>query len=684
MYLVFSREIRDIPFLEGFLDSKVCLYNEKFEIKNIKAVIGWGLKDTAKKARIFAFKNNLPYISLEDGFVCSYKLRSKGAKPLSLVIDPIGIYYNSNEPSLLETLVLNSKEWMNEIISKRTEEAKELIIKHNITKFNYAPEATERIFKGKRNEKVLLVDQTKGDLSVIYGMGDESTFLNMYNNAIRDNPESDIYVKIHPDVIAKQKKGYLSEIIRNNHRVFIISEDVNSISLLKFFDKVYTVSSQMGFEALLLGKKVYCYGMPFYAGWGLTEDTLQCPRRNNQQISLKELFAASYLKYCQYINPKTGEKGTLFDVISYIIKQKEINYKISTYDYYCIDFHLIKKRHIKQFLKTEKNKNFFIKSSTLKKLSLNGNSAVVVWGNKKRKEISGFIQKNMKIFTIEDGFIRSVGLGSDLIPPMSIVIDRTGIYYNTEQESDLEDILNNHVFTKSEIDEANKIIKLIIQYNITKYNVDILKPLKISSSNKKIILVPGQVEEDESIIFGGYNIKNNFQLLSAIRERNPEAFIMYKPHPDVLSKNRRAEYKFEEMRRLCDYIETEANILSCIEIADEVHTITSLSGFDALIRQKKVVTYGAPFYAGWGLTEDHIEVPRRRRKLTLNELVAGALIIYPIYYDRILQGYCDCETLIYRIAQERNKKNFISKTFMPMWVKKLSVWMKSLKQMTTL
>ena len=37
-------------------------------------------------------------------------------------------------------------------------------------------------------------------------------------------------------------------------------------------------------------------------------------------------------------------------------------------------------------------------------------------------------------------------------------------------------------------------------------------------------------------------------------------------------------------------------------IVDEVHTLTSLTGFEALLRGIEVHAYGGPFYAGWGLT----------------------------------------------------------------------------------
>jgi len=48
-----------------------------------------------------------------------------------------------------------------------------------------------------------------------------------------------------------------------------------------------------------------------------------------------------------------------------------------------------------------------------------------------------------------------------------------------------------------------------------------------------------------------------------------------------------------------------------------------------------VTCYGQPFYSGWGLTMDVVPNLRRGRRLLLDELVAGALIEYPLYLSRV-------------------------------------------------
>jgi capsular polysaccharide export protein len=123
-------------------------------------------------------------------------------------------------------------------------------------------------------------------------------------------------------------------------------------------------------------------------------------------------------------------------------------------------------------------------------------------------------------------------------------------------------------------------------------------------------------------------------LLSAVRQANPGAYVVYKPHPDVLAGLRASGVGEEAAREQCDEIVEQVAMAILLDAVDEVHVMTSLAGFEALLRGKKVVTYGQPFYAGWGLTCDLLPPLRRTRRLTLAELVAGVLIEYPVYLSR--------------------------------------------------
>lgn len=251
----------------------------------------------------------------------------------------------------------------------------------------------------------------------------------------------------------------------------------------------------------------------------------------------------------------------------------------------------------------------------------------------------GMENHNRNMILVEDGFIRSKGLGVHFSPPCSLVFDSRGIYFDARTESDLEYLLNYIEISKEELLRSGDLIEKLVRADITKYNVGDRNDFSIPSSNK-VILVPGQVEDDASIKFGSPVLKDNLSLVKEVRKCNPDSFIIYKPHPDVVSSHR----KGGNNKAICEFADLAVinqSITTILPRVDEVHTLTSLVGFEALLRGKKVITYGLPFYAGWGLTEDKLVCDRRVRRRSLEELVACALILYPTYWHP--KKKCECE-----------------------------------------
>lgn len=257
------------------------------------------------------------------------------------------------------------------------------------------------------------------------------------------------------------------------------------------------------------------------------------------------------------------------------------------------------------------------------------------------------------IIRVEDGFLRSVGLGADLTRPISWVFDDLGIYFDATRPSRLENILNTTDFSPELISRANKLLERIVSLGLSKYNLDSYGTqgsLEELPKGQKIILVPGQVETDASIALGSLEIKTNLALTRLVRANNPDAWIIYKPHPDVVAGVRQPGHGESQAGLYCDDVVRHGNTTGLIEQVDEVHTMTSLTGFEALLRGKTVYCYGLPFYAGWGLTQDVSSCPRRTRHLSLHELVAGALIIYPRYCSLQGKGLISPEQAITELA----------------------------------
>ena len=251
---------------------------------------------------------------------------------------------------------------------------------------------------------------------------------------------------------------------------------------------------------------------------------------------------------------------------------------------------------------------------------------------------------------IEDGFIRSSGLGADCIPPLSIVLDRSGIYFDPGRPSDLETILQSGTFDAEMIDRAKLLRQTAVDSGVTKYATGAVTRVQ-RAGERRHILVTGQVEDDRAVL-SGLGPATNLELLRRVRTDAADAYIIYKPHPDVEAGHRKGRIDDRACLDLADEIVRDTPITSLIAAVDEVHVNTSLAGFEALLRHKKVVTYGIPFYAGWGLTVDKGPVPdRRSARRSLDELVAAALLVYPRYVDPLTGLPCPPEVLISRLRE---------------------------------
>ncbi|MCL9821049.1 capsular polysaccharide biosynthesis protein [Helicobacter sp. 14348-15] len=640
------------------------LYNIR-QLFSTKCFKGWGRKKTGKFARFLAKIFKKDFLLLEDGFIRSFGLGIEDSPSFSIVQDNLGIYYDSTTKSQLEN-ILNTYDFnTNPTLLKTAKEAIHLITTHHISKYNHTPDVPQNYFAPTDSTptRILIISQTQNDSSLIYGNANACTTSQIIQDALAENPNCEIYLKIHPDVLSGRKKSDFnpSEIPA---QIKLIYEDFNPISLLKHFKKVYTKTSQMGFEALLVGCECVCYGMPFYAGWGLTIDKQTCPRRK-RKLKLEEVFAASYILYSHYYNPFYQRKSDILDTLQTLICYK--HYYIKTHKKaFMFGFSTWKHTFIPPFMPNFNPKNIiFINpffSSHLKvafkkgllQEALKQNCKIFIWGRKSFSEIETFAKEHsIPLTRVEDGFIRSISLGSDLTRPFSQVFDECGIYFDATTQSDLETILNHTTFNQTLLEEAKILKDKILTSKISKYNTNPHKFLNLPPNQLKI-LIPGQVEDDASIIYGAKG-RTNLSLLKEVREKNPKAYILYKPHPDVLSGNRIGNIPSSIALQYCDEILIDISLPSCLEAVDEVHTLTSLSGFEALLYGKRVITYGMPFYAGWGLTIDKQTCPRRTRKLTLDELIAGAYILYPRYIHPKTLQLCHPLALIDALEEEKRK-----------------------------
>ncbi|EAL2576881.1 capsular polysaccharide biosynthesis protein, partial [Campylobacter coli] len=329
---------------------KITLYHAYKNITKEDVFVGWGRKKSGLKAVELAKKYNIKFLLLEDGFLRSLNLGVENSPSFSIVKDDVGIYYDATAPSKLEN-ILNTYEFSSEEL-EQAKKAIELIKKEKLSKYNNNLCVPKELFSANE-ERVLIITQVANDASLKFGLADNFSTQDIINEAIKENPNAKIYIKIHPDVLSGKKQSDFNAQNLSNKCV-IIKENYNPIELLSYFKKVYTKTSGMGFEALMLGSECVCYGVPFYAGWGLTQDKQACKRRLKKR-SLEEIFYAAYILYSEYFNPYLNQKGDIFDTIYTLAKYKKIE-QANSNKLYFLGFTLWKRWFMKPFFKAKNNK----------------------------------------------------------------------------------------------------------------------------------------------------------------------------------------------------------------------------------------------------------------------------------------------------------------------------------------
>lgn len=594
--------------------------------------LGWGRKWSGKRAVTIAEAKGGTFQLVEDGFLRSVK---RDGPVLSMIFDNKGIYYDANCPSALEYLVQTP---LSAFETLRLQTIMRAWRTFNLSKYNGARDPIEPM----PGPYVLVIDQVVDDLSIAHGLADFSSFQQMLKTAYKENPGRTVVVKLHPDAMARPDRRHFSpEALMVLSGVQVIADECHVARLIAHAETVYTVTSQVGLEALIWGKRVRCFGMPFYAGWGLTEDELPAPDRR-KPVSLEQLVHAALIKYPRYIDPITMQRCEPEVTFKHVglqrRKRQEFPEQITA-----VGFSRWKRPFVEAFL--QGTTVSFLKAFDSRHYKTTP-STVAVWGSVKLPDTC----EATTVLRIEDGFLRSSGLGADLIRPLSLVIDDVGIYYDATRPSRLEHILQNQAFDTPANERARALRERLIQLDLTKYNLG-KQFWTRPKTDQAVLLVVGQVETDASIRLGSPDVKSNLGLLRRVRQEQPSAYIVYKPHPDVVAGLRKKGLGEDDCQEIADEVLTQPVALSSLVAqVDGVHTMTSLLGFEALIRGAKVVCHGLPFYSGWGLTEDKLQCPRRTRRLTLDELVHGALIDYPRYFNFERKCFVEPEQAVDQLA----------------------------------
>ena len=539
------------------------------------------------------------------------------------MIDESGVHYDPSQPSDLETL-LNTHPLDDTALLDRARGAIERLQEAHVTKYSAVDPELEVPSPGY----VLVVDQTEGDASVKACGADRNRFMEMLFVAQEENPGAPIVIKTHPDTAQGYRSGYFTEGDLASH-IAMLDTPVSPWTLLEGAIAVYTVSSQLGFEAIFAGHKPRVFGAPFYAGWGLTQDEFPVQRRQ-RNLSRAQLFAAAVLLYPKWYDPFTDQLCTFETSLENHAAEARA-WREDRHGWVASGMRLWKRGHMQTAFGRFKPVLFHDDPARARA----SERPWMVWASKAAVGHADAVRA-------EDGFLRSRGLGAELVPPLSVVVDPIGIYYDASKTSRLEQLIaSREALRPDQRKRVERLIRHIVETGLTKYNVGSVPP-ELPAGHR--ILVVGQVEDDASLLHGGGEIKTNAGLLEEARKHNPGAVLVYKPHPDVEARLREGGHV---ENGIADIMAVNVDAHALLNKVDAVWTMTSLLGFEALLRGVPVTTLGCPFYAGWGLTQDLARIPpRRRAQPDLAGLAHAALIDYPRYIYPPTGAPCPVEAAV--------------------------------------
>lgn len=608
-------------------------------------VVVWGHSPNAGRGERIAAKYGVPLIRVEDAFLRSLRPGRMGDAPLGLLIDGDAVHFDGTRPSRIER-ILSRDPLDDSNLLERARMGIARIRALHLSKYNIHDPSLVPPPPGY----VLVIDQTRGDASITHSGATAATFAEMLALAVEENPGQRVVIKTHPETQNGLRPGHYAA-QNMPPRITICSDPISPWMMLDGAIAVYTVSSQLGFEAIVAGHKPHVFGQPFYAGWGLSQDRNPVARRN-RNLTRTQLFAGAMLLAPLWYDPGHDRLCAFEQVVNQL--EAEVRaFREDSVGYVASGMRLWKRGALQGFYGAQKRIRFARTPDQGQAIARATGRKHLIWANSAAPS-----DDLAPVLCIEDGFLRSRGLGADLVPALSLVRDDLGIYYDPSRISRLEQLILTPPPPGAE-GRAQALIRQILSARLSKYNQLGARPDLSRLPPGPRILVPGQVEDDASIRLGAGAVRTNLDLLRATRAAHPQAVILYKPHPDVEAGLRPGAIAAQDLTGLADLIATNADPIGLIDTADQVWTMTSLLGFEALLRGKAVTCLGTPFYAGWGLTHDLGPVPLRRKQAldghplprpALWQLVHAALIAYPRYVDPLNGRPCPPETAVARLA----------------------------------
>lgn len=290
-----------------------------------------------------------------------------------------------------------------------------------------------------------------------------------------------------------------------------------------------------------------------------------------------------------------------------------------------------------------------------------GIKGIVFWGGRSTAKLARRIAwfRRLPYWYLEDGYLRSVGLGKENTLPISIIVDDLGMPVDASKASRLEGLIAGSVEMGVAGLGAN-IREALVANRLSKYNNLPHREPRLERTTRRRVLLVDQVFGDVSVPMSGGSPESFARMLEDAVASGIQCVV--RTHPDVMAGFRKG-YLTEKAAGAPGVIllADAVSAASVLDAVDEVWTVSSQFGLDALLRGIPVRCYGAPFYSGWGLTDDRLgeasreALPRRVARPSVDHLAAATFSLYPSYRDTVTWEEIDVFRAIDTLVTERNR-----------------------------
>jgi capsular polysaccharide export protein len=650
---VFSRNSLAFPHLEPLLGVRVVVgFPRRGDAAGLDFVVGWGDKPSADRPRAYGLRHGVPFLAAEDGFLRSAGSHRIKPPPISLVLDDEGIYYRAATPSRLERLIAAAPGFD---AARRAAAARALarVRAEKLTKYNTVglPVAADG-----RRIGILLVDQVFADQSIAGGLASAASFAAMVEAALAAAPAADVAVKVHPDVLAGRATGYLLEHARR-HDLALIADAGNPFDLLSRVDRVFTVTSQLGFEALVAGLPVRCFGVPFYAGWGLTEDTpTEAPAaaalaRRGVPRDLLDLFAAAYVAYPRYADPVRREAIDVEQAIDRLLEWRETfgrRDRAVTLVGGPLDARLAEAAFggggAAVTLLPSPADGRLRSATAVGSPSPAGAATVLRWQTAGREGDGAGL--------VRPGLVRDDRLGRAHGFDGSLFADPNGDPFHPD--GPLAALLATAEPEPVERARAGAVLSLLARTAFAR--IDLVAERAVAPAaggdgapvSAVILAAPGE----GTAALGDSASPGEAAIVDAARAERPQArIVVLRERPRPTGQDRWPALRRTLLPPRRALPPPSRTMPAALSRAVTVHTDTAASALDALALGLPVVVHGRPLYAGWGFTLDR-DPPPRLRSLSLEDFVALAIVRAAGWTDPVSGLPATAEEVVHLFAAE--------------------------------